>query len=168
MSHLRYIAHYPTQVKAQVTELLTTERLGDWLKQRHGTPHNFRANHQLFELGQTLKNQFLRKAPPLHHIAYSDKVLRSHDALGVNVKKTRSHGKKQPIRREILVDTLFKGLSEPLLRMILAHEIAHIKEQEHNKSFYSLCCHIEPQYHQLELELRLILVYRDYYNSLPF
>jgi predicted metal-dependent hydrolase len=38
--------------------------------------------------------------------------------------------------------------------MIVAHEIAHLKEPQHNKAFYQLCQHIEPNYHQLEFDLR--------------
>ncbi|MDZ9008676.1 M48 family peptidase, partial [Escherichia coli] len=34
---------------------------------------------------------------------------------------------------------------------------AHLKEKEHNKAFYQLCCHMEPQYHQLEFDTRLWL-----------
>ncbi|STF41631.1 metal dependent hydrolase [Escherichia coli] len=41
--------------------------------------------------------------------------------------------------------------------MIVVHELAHLKEKEHNKAFYQLCCHMEPQYHQLEFDTRLWL-----------
>jgi predicted metal-dependent hydrolase len=36
-----------------------------------------------------------------------------------------------------------------LLRMIVVHELAHLKEKDHDKAFYQLCCHMEPDYHQL-------------------
>ena len=48
-------------------------------------------------------------------------------------------------------------MMEPFLRMIVVHELAHLKEKEHNKAFYQLCCHMEPQYHQLEFDTRLWL-----------
>lgn len=41
--------------------------------------------------------------------------------------------------------------------MIVVHELAHLKEKEHNKAFYQLCCHMEPHYHQLEFDTRLWL-----------
>jgi len=47
------------------------------------------------------------------------------------------------------------------LRMIVVHELAHLKEQEHNKAFYQLCLHMEPDYHQLEFDLRAYLTYLD-------
>ncbi|MDD2785076.1 MAG: metal-dependent hydrolase, partial [Sulfuricurvum sp.] len=37
---------------------------------------------------------------------------------------------------------------------------------EHNKAFYKLCTHIEPQYHQLEFEVRLYLTYLDHFGKL--
>ena len=40
---------------------------------------------------------------------------------------------------------------------VVVHELAHLKEKEHNKAFYQLCCHMEPQYHQLEFDTRLWL-----------
>ena len=41
--------------------------------------------------------------------------------------------------------------------MIVVHELAHLKEREHDKAFYALCQHMEPDYHQLEFDLRLWL-----------
>ena len=34
-------------------------------------------------------------------------------------------------------------------------------EREHDRAFYALCRHIEPDYHQLEFDLRLWLVARE-------
>jgi len=48
------------------------------------------------------------------------------------------------------------------LKMIVAHELAHLKEQEHNKAFYQLCRHIEPDYAQLEFDVRLYLTQLDF------
>ncbi len=41
------------------------------------------------------------------------------------------------------------------------HELAHLKEREHDKAFYALCEHMEPHYHQLEFDLRLWLTARE-------
>ena len=49
----------------------------------------------------------------------------------------------------------------PVIEIILLHELAHFKEKEHNKAFYSLCTHMEPLYHQLEFDLRLYLTCID-------
>jgi predicted metal-dependent hydrolase len=42
------------------------------------------------------------------------------------------------------------------------HELAHLKERQHDKAFYALCQHMEPGYHQLEFDLRLWLTAREF------
>ncbi len=41
------------------------------------------------------------------------------------------------------------------------HELAHLKESDHNKAFYRLCELMQPGYHQIEFDLRLYLTHRD-------
>jgi hypothetical protein len=62
---------------------------------------------------------------------------------------------------EIRVASVFRDAPAPFLNMILVHELAHLKEHEHNKAFYQLCAHMEPDYHQLEFDLRLYLTHRE-------
>lgn len=50
--------------------------------------------------------------------------------------------------------------------MIVVHELAHLKEKDHNKAFYSLCCHMEPDYHQLEFDTRLYLTHLSLFGEL--
>lgn len=64
-------------------------------------------------------------------------------------------------KNEIKVSAIFKTLPEPLLRMVVVHELAHLREKDHSKAFYQLCRHMEPDYHQLELDLRLFLTLRS-------
>ena len=45
--------------------------------------------------------------------------------------------------------------------MIVVHELAHMKERDHDKAFYALCRHMEPEYHQFEFDLRLYLTHLD-------
>ena len=45
--------------------------------------------------------------------------------------------------------------------MIAVHELAHLKEKTHDKAFYKLCTYMQPDYHQLELDLRLYLTHLD-------
>jgi predicted metal-dependent hydrolase len=45
--------------------------------------------------------------------------------------------------------------------MIVVHELAHLKEKGHDKAFYQLCTYMEPDYHQLEFDLRLYLTHLD-------
>jgi predicted metal-dependent hydrolase len=50
--------------------------------------------------------------------------------------------------------------------MIVVHELAHLKEKEHNKSFYHLCEHMEPNYNQLEFDLRVYLTCIDIFGPI--
>ena len=70
-------------------------------------------------------------------------------------------GTKLRAKREIRVASLFRDTPGEFLQMIVVHELAHLREGEHNKAFYQLCCHIEPAYHQLEFDLRVYLSYLD-------
>jgi UTP pyrophosphatase len=49
--------------------------------------------------------------------------------------------------------------------MIVVHELAHLKEREHDKAFYALCLHMEPDYPQLEFDLRLWLTAQSLTSS---
>ena len=62
---------------------------------------------------------------------------------------------------KIRIATLFRTAPEAFLRMIVVHELAHLRVREHDKAFYQLCQHMEPDYHQYEFDLRTYLAYRD-------
>jgi hypothetical protein len=74
---------------------------------------------------------------------------------------SRVQGSKLKAKREIRVATLFRDGPAQFLRMIAVHELAHIREKAHDKAFYSLCTHMEPDYHQLEFDVRLYLTHLD-------
>jgi hypothetical protein len=81
--------------------------------------------------------------------------------LGLNGQIPRVQGNRVKAKREIRVASLFKEVPPEFLRMIVVHELAHLKEREHDRAFYQLCRHMEPDYHQLEFDLRLYLTLRD-------
>ncbi|MNG30649.1 WLM domain protein [compost metagenome] len=64
-------------------------------------------------------------------------------------------------KKEIRIASLFKDAAPQFLKMIVVHELAHLKESDHNKAFYQLCEHMQPGYHQLEFDLRVYLTYRE-------
>mgnify|MGYP002141239451 CR=1 FL=1 len=43
--------------------------------------------------------------------------------------------------------------------MIVVHELAHLKERNHDKAFYQLCLHMEPNYMQYEFDCRVYLLW---------
>ena len=158
---MKYLAAYSDQVKAQVSALIETQKLGELLLKKYSTAHNIRNDKALFDYVMAIKNEFLRGADPLSKVAFDSKLKVIQHALGTHTTVSRVQGNKLKSKREIRVATLFKDVPIELLRMIVVHELAHIKEREHDKAFYKLCTYMEPQYHQYELDLRLYLTYQD-------
>ncbi|KAG0746703.1 hypothetical protein G6F24_015669 [Rhizopus arrhizus] len=70
-------------------------------------------------------------------------------------------GGKLRAKLEIRVATLFKTGPAEFLKMITVHELAHLKEKDHNKAFYNMCLRMEPHYHQYEFDLRLYLTHLE-------
>jgi UTP pyrophosphatase len=144
-----------------VRELIANDKLGKLLLKKYSASHTIRNDKALFDYVMTLKNEFLRGADPLSKVAYDSKLQVIKHALGTHTTVSRVQGNKLKAKREIRVATLFKDVPIELLRMIVVHELAHIKEREHDKAFYKLCTYMEPQYHQYELDLRLYMTYLD-------
>jgi predicted metal-dependent hydrolase len=74
---------------------------------------------------------------------------------------SRVQGSRLKASREIRIASVFRDAPADFLRMIVVHELAHLKEAEHGRAFYQLCTHMEPDYHQLEFDLRLHLTHLD-------
>jgi predicted metal-dependent hydrolase len=70
---------------------------------------------------------------------------------------SRVQGAQLKAKREIRIAGLFKDAPAAFLRMIVVHELAHLKVRQHDKAFYALCLHMEPAYHRFEFDLRLWL-----------
>lgn len=159
MSPLRFIQHYPTSLQNQVQQLIEQGRLDHSLKARYPQwSHSVQTDAQLYDYTQQFRQRFMKNAPPLAKVQYDAKIQVIDNALGQHRQISRVHGQRLKSKNEIRVSSLLKTLPEPLLRMVVVHELAHFKEKDHNKAFYQLCQHMEPQYHQLEFDLRLCLV----------
>jgi UTP pyrophosphatase len=154
---LKYLQHYPAAVLAQVSPLIAAGSLGAWVAQRHPQMHDVRSDGALFAYANTLKLTHLRNAPPLSKVAYDNRLHVVLHTLGTHTQVSRVQGNKLKAKHEIRIASTFKAAPAAFLKMIVVHELAHLKEREHNKSFYALCEHMEPDYHQLEFELRLWL-----------
>jgi predicted metal-dependent hydrolase len=158
---MKYLAAYPAALRAQVEQLVVQGRLGEWLQKRYGSMHDIRTDRALYDYVNELKGQFMRNAEPLSKVAFDNKLHVIRNALGTHTTVSRVQGSKLKSKREIRVASLFKEVPIEWLRMIVVHELAHMKEREHDKAFYQLCAHIEPDYHQLEFDLRLYLTHLD-------
>lgn len=161
LQQLRYLSGYPEQVTAQVQKLIHEQRLGDAILQRFPVAHEIRSERALYDFTNELKNRFLRKAPPLSKVVFDNKINVLHDALGLHTFISRVQGGKLKAKNEIRIGSVFKTAPLEFLRMIVVHELAHLKEKEHDKAFYQLCEHMEPDYHQLEFDLRVYLTHLD-------
>lgn len=163
---LRYLQGYSPQILEQTQTLIREEKLGIYLQKRYPTAHNYNSEKLLYTYVLEVKNQHLKKAPPLHGVRWDTKLETLYSALGVHKTISRQHGKRLRSKRMIVISALFKNAPLEFLRMIVVHELAHLKESDHNKAFYNLCKHMEPNYGQLELDSRLYLTYRELFGKL--
>lgn len=161
MTQLKYLAGYPEDVKSQVQSLITSEKLGDLLLKKYPVTHDIKSNKALYSYVIDLKNQFIRQSSPLSKVIYDDKLDVLHQALGLHSFVSRVQGGKLKAKNEMRIGSVFKNAPSQFLNMIVVHELAHLKEKDHNKAFYKLCMHMEPNYHQLEFDMRLYLTYLD-------
>lgn len=161
MTTLTYLQGYPESLLEQVQTLIAQNRLGDVISKRYPDTHVITTDKALYQYTQDFKNQYLRNAPPINKVAYDNKIHVLKNALGLHTAVSRVQGGKLKAKAEIRVATVFRQAPEAFLRMIVVHELAHLKEKDHNKAFYQLCCHMEPHYHQLEFDMRLWLICKD-------
>lgn len=157
MSELKYISNYPKQVKDQVLRLLEQDKLSHYLLKKYPNTHEYVNDKRLREYTVGLKNQYIKKSSPLSQVVYDPKIHVINNALGLHTFVSRVQGSKLKSKNEIRISDVFKKCPEDFLNMIVVHELAHLKEKEHNKAFYQLCCHMQANYHQLELDMRLYL-----------
>ena len=161
MITLKYIAHYSEQIQSQAAMLISNGRLGDYLDKNYPDRHQIQSDKALYHYINDIKSQYMRKSSTLTQVTYNSKLTVLKHALGIHTYQSRVQGSKLKSHNSITVASLFKEAPPEFLRMIVVHELAHFKEQEHNKAFYQLCCHMEPDYHQLELDTRLWLHWRE-------
>lgn len=166
MSELIYLNGYPEQIRQQAKALLEQDKLRGYLLSRYPEPHEIRTEKALYNYCMAFKNNYMRKAPPLSKVSWDGKIHAIRDALGTHTFISRVQGGKLKAKHEIRVATAFRQGPEAFLKMILVHELAHFKEKAHNKAFYQLCCHMEPAYHQLELDMRLFLTLQEQQRQL--
>ena len=141
--------------------MLDAGRLGDWLLQKYPQPHSVRTDRALYDYVQTLKQEYLRSGEALSKVAFDSKLHVVQNALGTHTTISRVQGNKLKAKREIRIASLFKETPAPFLSMITVHELAHLRERNHDKAFYQLCTYMEPQYHQLEFEVRVYLTHLE-------
>ena len=154
---LRYLGGYPPALLAQVQALIAEGRLAQSVARRYPEGHAVKTDRALYDYAGELKARYLRNAAPLAKVQYDTSLHVARNALGTLTAVSRVQGTRLKAKREVRIASLFKQAPAPFLKMIVVHELAHLKEREHDKAFYALCTHMEPEYHQLELDVRLWL-----------
>ena len=165
LTELKYLRAYPADLQAQVQRLLSAQGLADSLQRRYPAAHAVRSDRALYQYVGELKSEFLRNAPAVDRVLFDSKIHVIQHALGLHTMRARVQGQRLKSSHEIRIATLFKDSPSEFLRMIAVHELAHLKERQHDKAFYQLCTHMEPDYHQLEFDVRLYLTHLDHGGS---
>ena len=161
MTDLKYLSGYPQPLLQQVRTLLAEQRLGDYLQQRYPERHPVQSDKALYDYAVGLKQEFLRNAPGLDKVLYDSKLDVVRHALGLHTAVSRVHGGKLKAKKEIRIASVFREAPAAFLNMIVVHELAHLREFEHNKAFYQLCGHRLPGCQRVEFDQRLRLCWRD-------
>lgn len=156
-----YLAHYPPALVAQVHHLIAHNQFAEVWLNRYPSAHEIRTDHALYDYVHGLKSTYLRHVGQIARVEFDGNLQALQRALGTHTRVSRVQGSKLKTRREIRIAAVFKDMPLAFLRMIVVHELAHFKELEHGKAFYQLCQHIEPNYAQLEFDLRAYLTYLD-------
>jgi len=163
---LKYLEHYNETTRSQVVSLIESKKLPAFLLQKYPVIHNCKTDKNLYDYTLEIKNSYLKKSQPLSKVLFDGKIHVINNALGMHTFVSRVQGSKLKSKNEIRVASMFKNVPEAFLRMIIVHELAHLKEKEHNKAFYKLCMYMEPDYHQLEFDTRLYLTCIEYFGKI--
>jgi UTP pyrophosphatase len=163
---LKYLAGYSEKVTQQVGELIAENRLATVLLKKYPVAHDITTDRALYDFTMAIKNEYLRKSQPLSKVVYDGKISLLHQALGLHSFVSRVQGAKLKSKNEIRIASVFKLAPVEFLKMIVVHELAHLKERDHDKQFYQLCEHMEPAYHQLEFDMRLYLTHLELSGAL--
>jgi UTP pyrophosphatase len=157
---LKYLQHYPANLQDKIRQLQAQNMLGEYITQRYPDSHQIQTDKALYTYSNELKQAFLRNAPLLDKVHYDNRLTIDHHALGLNTAVSRVQGGRLKAKKEIKISSFFKETPAEFLKMIVVHELAHLKERNHDKAFYQLCQHMAPNYHQLEFDCRVYLLWK--------
>jgi predicted metal-dependent hydrolase len=158
---LQYLAHYPAHLRESVRGLIASGRLGEVIRERYPNTHAIQSNSALYDYAMGIKREYMVSSPTLSKVIWCEKIATFKNALGLHTQKSRVHGGRLESKREIRVASVFKQAPPEFLEQVVVHELAHLRHAEHDKPFYRLCCHMQPDYHQIEFDMRMWLTWLD-------
>jgi len=131
---LKYLNGYAQDLTTQIQDLLNKKSLKPLLLKKYPKPHTITNDKSLREFVMGIKNQHLKKSPPLSKIIFDKKIHVINNALGLHSYVSRVQGNKLKSKNEIRIASVFHKAPEEFLSMIVVHELAHLKEKDHNYS----------------------------------
>lgn len=152
-----YLAGFPAQLRARAEAMDAEGTLLPLLRRRYPEAHEVHDNAALYRYVQEAKREHMKSSPPLGKVRYCDKISTVHNALGLHTYAVRVQGNKLKRKNELRVGSIFRDMPAVFLRAIVVHELAHLRHRDHDRAFYRLCTHMDPDYHRHELDLRLWL-----------
>lgn len=161
MTHLKYLQHYPLALQDKIRQLILQDQLGRYISERYPNTHCIQTDKALYLYCEEIRQDYLRNTPLLNKVLYDNRLTIEHHALGLNTAISRVQGGKLKAKKEIRISSFFKAVPSEFLRMIVVHELAHLKQTQHDKAFYQLCEYMEPDYHQLEFDCRVYLTWKN-------
>ncbi|MGQ0698822.1 MAG: YgjP-like metallopeptidase domain-containing protein [Panacagrimonas sp.] len=153
-----YLGGYSLTVQEQASRLIADGRLGEHLQRKYPDRHAIQTDGALYDYVLQLKQAHLRSSAPLHKVVWQNRMDVMRHVLGLNTAISRVQGGRLKAKAEIRIAVFFKSIAPEFLEMVAVHELAHLREREHNKAFYQLCRHMLPDYHQIEFDLRLLML----------
>ena len=163
---LKYLAAYSPELRGQIQTMIEQNKLKNFLLGKYPDAHRMNSDKALRDYVLGLKNRYMKKSGPLSHIQYDPKIHVVNNALGLHSYATRVQGSKLKTKNSIRISSIFKTAPEAFLSMIVVHELAHLREKDHNKNFYQLCLHMLPDYHQLEFDTRVYLTQLELFGDI--
>ena len=161
MNELKYLTGYPESLLAQVRTLIAENRVNNVLQKRYPEANTVRTDAALRDYTLALKSEHMKSGIAPSKVVFDNRLQVVRHALGTHTQISRLQGAKLVAKREIRIASVFIDAPAAFLKMIVVHELAHLKEREYNKAFYQLCRHMEPDYAQLEFDLRLYLTHLE-------
>ena len=153
---LIYLGAYSSSLQEQVRDLLRGDRsaLAAVLLHKYPQPHVVRTDKALYQYATEIKNRHLRNADAVNKVVFDSKIHVVRHALGLHTTLSRVQGSRLAAKHEIRIASMFKQVPEEFLRMIVVHELAHLREMNHSPRFWAVVRQLYPDYQAARGELK--------------
>jgi len=105
---MKYLAGYPSELLAQVRELIATDRAVENLSRRYPESHDVCSDGALYDYVVELKGRYMRNAGPIAKVVYDSRLHLVQQALGTHTTVSRTQGGNLKAKREIRIASLFR------------------------------------------------------------